>query len=310
MISKHCPLVSVVIPTYNHADFLQKAIRSVLDQTYQDFEIIIVDNNSTDHTNEVVASFDDKRINMYKINNCGVIGASRNLGVGKARGKWIAYLDSDDYWYSTKLANLAIYLDEHSQYDVLSAHEYKRHSSTGKKTKLMYGPLAGDKYRSLLLYGNRLSPSASIIRKSFLLGNGIVFSENTNFITVEDYDYWLQLARFNASFKFINSFEGEYLVHGSNSSGFAEVHKRNELNLLRHHVFNVQKFEENKEKLWTNMLSVILLRESFQKLKSGSVWLFVYGLLMSLYSSPYFLSKWILHKLGFFIKIKFLSDKI
>ena len=75
------PLISVVIPTYNHADFLKVAITSVLKQTYQNFEIIIVDNHSNDHTNEVVDSFNDDRIHLYKINNYGIIATSRNLGV-------------------------------------------------------------------------------------------------------------------------------------------------------------------------------------------------------------------------------------
>ena len=69
------PLISVVIPTYNHADFLKVAITSVVEQTYQNFEIVIVDNHSNDHTNEVVDSFNDDRIHLYKINNNGIIAA-------------------------------------------------------------------------------------------------------------------------------------------------------------------------------------------------------------------------------------------
>ena len=302
MTNKNYPSVSVVIPTYNHADFLKRAVRSVLDQTYQDFEIIIIDNNSNDHTNEVVAGFDDDRINLHKINNKGVIAASRNLGVDKADGIWIAYLDSDDYWYPTRLEKLAVYFTKHSQYDVLSTHEYKRNKSTGKKTKLMYGPLAGNKYRSLLLYGNRLSPSASVIRKSFLLENGIAFNESTDFITVEDYDYWLQLAMLDASFKFIHCFEGEYLVHGANSSGFIEIHKRNELNLMKHHIFNVQTFEPDKDKLWRQINSVISIRDGFHVLKTGISYSVISFLLRTAISSPYHVGKWLFYKLIYSVK--------
>tara|TARA_B100000686_G_C16729049_1_gene939518 strand:- start:656 stop:1588 length:933 start_codon:yes stop_codon:yes gene_type:complete len=309
MINKNYPSVSVVIPTYNHADFLKRAVKSVLDQTYQDFEIIIVDNNSTDHTNEVVASFDDDRINLHKINNKGVIAASRNLGVNKADGIWIAYLDSDDYWYSTRLEKLAVYFTKHSQYDVLSTHEYKRNKSTGKKTKLMYGPLAGNKYRSLLLYGNRLSPSASVIRKSFLLENEIAFNESADFITVEDYDYWLQLAMLDASFKFIHCFEGEYLVHGANSSGFTEIHKRNELNLMKHHVFNVQTFEPDKDKLWRQIDSMISIRDGFHVLKAGISYSAISFLMRTAISSPYHVGKWFFYRLIYSVKNHFHSLK-
>ena len=86
MKAKVLPLISVVIPTYNHADFLKVAISSVLMQSYQNFEIVIVDNYSTDHTNEVVDGFDDDRISLYKIKNNGVIAASRNMGFDRAIG--------------------------------------------------------------------------------------------------------------------------------------------------------------------------------------------------------------------------------
>ena len=310
MTSKDLPSVSVVIPTYNHADFLQRAIRSVLDQTFQDFEIIIVDNNSTDHTNKVITGFNDDRISLHKINNKGVIAASRNLGVDNANGIWIAYLDSDDYWYSTRLENLAVYFTEYSRYDVLSTHEYKRNKITGKKTKLMYGPLTGDKYRSLLLYGNRLSPSASLIRKNFLLENGIVFNESSDFITVEDYDYWLQLAKSDASFKFIHCFAGEYLVHGGNSSGFEEIHKRNELNLMKHHIFNVQTFEPDKEKLWREIDSVLSIRDGFHLLTAGISYSVISSLINTALSSPCHVGKWLFHKLLYSIKNHFYTLKI
>jgi glycosyltransferase involved in cell wall biosynthesis len=298
------PLISVVIPTYNHADFLKVAITSVVEQTYQNFEIIIVDNHSNDHTNEVVNSFNDNRIHFHKINNNGVIAASRNLGVDHTKGEWIAYLDSDDFWYPTRLQCLIDNMHSSLNYDVISTNEYKTDNLTGKKTKLIYGPLDGEKYKCLLLYGNRLSPSASIVRKEFLIKNEVRFNESSNFVTVEDYDYWLQLAFLDANFKFIKSFEGEYLVHGGNSSGYQALHKRNELNLLKHHVFNVQKFMDNKEKLWKNMLAIFSLREAYQQLKLGNFSLFLKSLWFSFYNSPYFVFEWVNFKLKlFFINI-------
>ena len=296
------PLISVVIPTYNHADFLKVAITSVVEQNYQNFEIVIVDNHSNDHTNEVVDSFSDDRIHLYKINNNGIIAASRNLGVDHAKGDWIAYLDSDDYWYPTRLQCLINSMDSDLEYDVISTDEYKTNTLIHEKSKLIYGPLRGEKYRSLLLYGNRLSPSASLVRKGFLLENEVRFNESISFVTAEDYDYWLQLALLDARFKFIRSFEGEYLVHGGNSSGHLALHKQNELNLLKYHVFNVQKFANDNESLWKDLLAIISLREAFQHMRSGSLHLFLKGLSMSLYSSPYFVCKWIVHRLKFFVE--------
>ena len=94
------PLVSVVIPTYNHAYLLKDALHSVICQTYTNIEIIVIDNNSVDDTEEVVLSFLDPRIIFKKINNNGIIAASRNMGILIAKGDYIAFLDSDDIWHN------------------------------------------------------------------------------------------------------------------------------------------------------------------------------------------------------------------
>ena len=97
------PLVSVVIPSYNHARYLGRALQSILDQTYTNWEAIVIDNHSTDKTDEVMTSFTDPRITYLKIHNKGIIAASRNVGIRAAKGEWIAFLDSDDWWTADKL---------------------------------------------------------------------------------------------------------------------------------------------------------------------------------------------------------------
>ena len=96
-------LVSVVIPTYNHAHYLKQALQSVIDQTYDNWEALVVDNHSEDNTDDIVNSFNDKRIKLFKIHNKGIIAASRNLGIKHSIGKWVAFLDSDDWWYPERL---------------------------------------------------------------------------------------------------------------------------------------------------------------------------------------------------------------
>ncbi len=97
------PTVSVIIPTYNRAHLLGRAIESVLDQTYQDFEIIVVDDASADETEEVVKSFGDDRINHIRHQKNKGGSAARNTGIKAARGEFIAFLDSDDEWVPKKL---------------------------------------------------------------------------------------------------------------------------------------------------------------------------------------------------------------
>ena len=95
---KSKPFVSVVIPTYNHAKFLGKALESVIYQTYRNWEVIVIDNKSTDGTRQVIENYKDPRIQYFKISNDGIIAKSRNLGINVAKGEWIAFLDSDDWW--------------------------------------------------------------------------------------------------------------------------------------------------------------------------------------------------------------------
>ena len=97
------PTVSVVIPTYNRAHLVGRAIQSVLNQTYQDFEIIVVDDGSTDNTEEVVKSFNDPRIRYIRHDQNRGGSAARNTGIKMARGEYIAFQDSDDEWLPEKL---------------------------------------------------------------------------------------------------------------------------------------------------------------------------------------------------------------
>ena len=97
------PETSVIIPTYNRADVLSRAIESVLEQSYQDFELIIVDDGSTDGTESVVHQYDDDRLIYITQSNAGA-NAARNRGIKAATGEYIAFLDSDDEFLPLKLA--------------------------------------------------------------------------------------------------------------------------------------------------------------------------------------------------------------
>ena len=97
------PLVSVVMPTYNHAQFIKEAIESVLSQSYRNMELIVIDNYSQDNTRQIVESFGDPRIKYHQFANNGIIAASRNYGITQAQGEYVAFIDSDDVWFGDKL---------------------------------------------------------------------------------------------------------------------------------------------------------------------------------------------------------------
>ncbi|MDD5569565.1 MAG: glycosyltransferase family 2 protein [Bacteroidales bacterium] len=89
-------LVSIIMPAYNETDYIAEAIQSALDQTYQNFELLIVDNGSTDNTEGVIKSFEDKRINYFKIQTNVGVGAARNTALDKMQGDYFIFLDADD----------------------------------------------------------------------------------------------------------------------------------------------------------------------------------------------------------------------
>lgn len=106
------PQVSVIIPTYNRARYVTEAIDSVLAQTYQDYEVIVIDDGSTDNTREVLEPYMD-RIRYIRQENAGV-SAARNRGIGEAQGQWLAFLDSDDIWLPEKLESHTAFIVEHA----------------------------------------------------------------------------------------------------------------------------------------------------------------------------------------------------
>ena len=95
--------VSVIIPTFNREHLLKETMEYILNQTFKDFELIIVDNYSSDNTENAVKSYNDKRIRYFKNQNNGVIAVNRNFGIKKARGEFITFCDDDDLWLPQKL---------------------------------------------------------------------------------------------------------------------------------------------------------------------------------------------------------------
>lgn len=281
------PFYTIVIPTFNHAPLLKKALDSVLSQSFSDWEAIVIDNCSDDNTAEVIAGYIDPRISYFQIQNHGVIAASRNLGIRHAKGSWIAFLDSDDVWLPTRLNKLYEFIKKFEKIDVWSTNEVLVNLNTGQKKNIKYGPNSNNMYQKLLKYGNCLSPSAAIVKKSFLYKNRIYMRENYEYITAEDFDFWLLLAHSGAKFKFLNCIEGQYTVHSANNSTQINRHENAIRNVLHDHVFHIQIFEE-KNTLWKKIEVRILVEKYLRRLSSGGGYLSgAHGLLKAFFSSPY-----------------------
>ena len=225
------PTVSVVIPTYNHAQFLRAAIQSVLDQTFSDWEAVIVNNYSEDETVEIVASYDDPRIRLVDFHNHGIIAAARNHGIALAQGEFVAFLDSDDIWYPEKLKRCIEKL--HQGNDVV-CHGEAWVKAGRPPRQMFYGPQRRTSYLSLLYDGNCLSTSATVVRKT-ALDSVDGFSENPQMVTAEDYELWLKLAKVGCRFALVDEILGEYRIHGGNQSKAVIRNLQAELAVLEKH---------------------------------------------------------------------------
>lgn len=231
------PLVSIVIPTFNHALFLKNAIDSIRAQTYSHWEAIIVNNFSTDETIDIVTGFNDDRIRLLNFRNEGVIAASRNQGILHANGEFVAFLDSDDVWYPEKLATCVSTLQDGN--DLVCHGELWVGEST-RQREMLYGPRSRATYRQLLYRGNCISTSATVVRRSILVAlNG--FSERTDFVTAEDYDLWLRIAKSTQRIEFIPRVLGEFRRHGGNASKAVLRNMSAELSVINDH-FSRQDF--------------------------------------------------------------------
>ena len=215
------PLVSIIIPTYNHAKFIEKALNSVKNQTYKNWEAIVIDNNSTDETNKILNNITDTRIQHIKIDNKGVIAKSRNIGINVANGEWIAFLDSDDFWTKDKLEicikNINVNIDfiYHGLESVNDNKKFifKKKKFTGRK---LNKPILNDLLVSSIFKGTPIGNSSVFVRKKILNKIGGI-SENKKLITSEDFNTWLRIAEMTDNFKYINQKLGYFLIHEGSS---------------------------------------------------------------------------------------------
>ena len=191
------PRVSVVVPTYNRADLLPQAIDSVLRQAFVSFELLVVDDGSTDDTDRVVARFEDDRILYLRQPHSGLPAVARNTGMRRARGEFIAFLDSDDLWLPEKLACQVEQMDARPELGLVYANAYRfvddprQHDPRDLLLKPGQG-VAGEAFERL--YGRPVIPNLTVMIRSSVVAKTGLFDEDPRLKANEDYDYWLRIA--------------------------------------------------------------------------------------------------------------------
>jgi glycosyltransferase involved in cell wall biosynthesis len=184
------PLISVIIPAYNGEKTITKTIESVLNQTFTDFEIIVINDGSQDATLDIINSLKDFRLKVFSYSNAGQ-AVSRNRGFSHSSGEFIAFLDADDLWIPTKLEAQLKALQDNPQ----AAVAYSWSDFIDEKGEFLRGAsrstLSGDVYAKLLLTDFLDNGSNPLIRRQALIEVG-GFDETLT--PAEDWDMWLRLA--------------------------------------------------------------------------------------------------------------------
>lgn len=261
-------MVSIILPTYNRANILGKAIESVLNQTYPHFELLVVDDGSTDHTKELIQSYSDARIQYLRLKENGGQAKARNYGIEHARYDYIAFEDSDDIWHTDKLAIqmeclLQAPLEVGFTYHKIRYDMGNHYSAIIPTEAVSIEKKSGDIYAQLL-WDNLVDCPSILAKKECILQAG---GFDTGMKALEDYDLALKMAK-NYQAIFIDRILLESTYSTSGVSG-------NSVNYLMASCYLLQKYKKDYLKTDTlnHRLEIILrdaeaigMKEQFVKL--------------------------------------------
>jgi len=213
------PEISIIMPAYNASKFIEASIQSVQEQTFTNWELIVVNDGSTDNTSDIVRRMqrDDSRIQLLEQVNKKQ-GAARNTGMKVAKGNWIAFTDSDDLWMNNKLQQQ---LDAAAKYnaDVIYTAGIVQYEEENRQEDYysVYGFYKGiDMYK--MLYDTNPIPNLAVMMKKELISKAGYQDESLDVFGCEDWEYWIRLAKTGADFYGIGEKLFVYRVHNSGTS--------------------------------------------------------------------------------------------
>lgn len=234
------PKVSIIMPTYNHGDYINNAISSVKNQIYRNWELIIIDNFSTDNTEQIINKAKDHRVIYKKFRNNGAIAASRNYGLRLSKGEIIAFLDSDDEWYPKKLSYCVQELFKQNAGLVYHQMVIKKLGLIPFiKQKTENRKLTHPSYYDLLENGNPIINSSVVMKKCIIESVGYL-NEEKDFFAWEDYDYWIRISEKEFKLYLIDKHLGNYLVGKHNTTSSKRTLNINR-SILKHYFVNTKK---------------------------------------------------------------------
>ncbi|MFH1776945.1 MAG: glycosyltransferase [Candidatus Omnitrophota bacterium] len=226
------PAVSVIIPTYNRANLLCRALKSVLNQTYQDFEVLIIDDCSTDDTTRIVKSVNDKRLAYIYLNEQSGAAHARNIGIKHSRGEFIAFQDSDDEWTAEKLQEQMDVIQHSSA--VVGVVYSAFYRIEGDKTSYICFPEIKKKegnIHSTILRKNFIDTTTVLVRKICFEKSGLF---DRSLPRLQDWELWIRVSQ-HYHFKYITEpLVKAYCTAGGISANDVAYHTAREIIFKKH----------------------------------------------------------------------------
>ena len=223
------PLFSVIVPLYNKEKSIQNTLKSALDQTFTDFEIIIINDGSTDQSESKALAVNDSRIRLFSTENQGV-SAARNYGIAKASGTLIAFLDADDYWFPNHLKQLSELYEMFPQCGLYCTN-YERFYNPNKIIKPTYVAIPHYPWKGIVndffqsSYIDRIAWTSAVAVPKTVIDTVGNFKTTITLGAGEDTDLWLRIAlRFNVAFD--NEISARHMLDAENRVSLASTLKR------------------------------------------------------------------------------------
>ncbi len=288
-------MFSIIIPTYNRLESLKIALNSVLTQSYKNYEIIVIDDGSFDGTKEYIESLHNENIIYLWQKNSGLPSVARNAGILLSKGEWVAFLDSDDFWYQDKLLEVYKEIKNIKGKNIIAISHWEDMIIENSIVKILkHGTKKTvNTYEELLFKGNFLSTSAITVKRTALINIGL-FDVKKEYFIVEDYELWLRLAKIG-DFIYVNKVLGAYCINGKKNNISNNIEKTNEnlKNVIIDHISKLEIDNKIKSKLLKKHISRIDYYKGRNYQVQGDFQKAILVLLSSIRNYPFSLKKWI-----------------
>lgn len=255
--------ISIIVPIYNAEKYLNKCIDSLVNQTKKELEILLINDGSTDRSEEIINSYQDSRIKYYKNKNQG-IGKTRNFGIEKSTGKYIMFIDSDDY-LDDKACEILYNKAENDKLDIVLCDFYKLYDS-GKLEEVKQPSFKNSSLKdNPKILNENLSPWAKIYKRELIIKNDIKFIENLKYEDAPFVSIALDKARKIGK---VDQCLNYYLVHENSETTIRDEKVFDILeivNIIRKYFKNKNYIKETLDKLTVRIITNYTIQQRMQK---------------------------------------------